>query len=556
MKSFLNKHHRFLFFAGWLILNLLQAGETELFDDEAYYWVYSQFPAWGYFDHPPMIALLIKLGYAIFQNEFGVRLFIVLMNGATILLISLLIEGRNDKLFYSIAGSIAVAQIGGMIAVPDTPLLFFVTLFFLMYRKFVNNMNWLNSLLLGISISLMVYTKYHGILIVFFVLLSNIQLFTRYQTYVVAAVSLLFFAPHLYWQYTHDFPSVQFHLFERNASTYRLKYTTEYILGQLALAGPVMGWLLIWSAIRYKTLTASEKALQFTLIGFYLFFLISTLKGRVEANWTVPAFVALIVLSHQYLITRARMAGWVVKVLPITLLLVIAVRIYMMLDIKASDKIGKDEFHQNTTWVEKISNNARGLPVVFLDSYQRPSKFWFYSGVPALGMNTPDYRRNNFNYWPIEDKYFGKSVYAVGTYDSLILKDTFIAPRFRKVGTAIIPFYYSFMKAQFFKVQNQASAQSITTTFDVRIPESYLSFFSSPPFDTASIQLGILNISDTIRYFPSTQRVKQITNKYSRLSVTFPLGLPKGIYDARLGISTAIPGHPSLNSPSFRIRVN
>jgi 4-amino-4-deoxy-L-arabinose transferase-like glycosyltransferase len=70
-----------------LLLGLLQAYSTELFDDEAYYWVYAQFLDWGYFDHPPMIALLIKMGVSIFPGELGVRFFIVLMGVATIWMI-------------------------------------------------------------------------------------------------------------------------------------------------------------------------------------------------------------------------------------------------------------------------------------------------------------------------------------------------------------------------------------------------------------------------------------------------------------------------------------
>lgn len=554
MNSFLKKHHRPVFFIAWLIINLIQAGTTELFDDEAYYWIYSKYPAWGYFDHPPMIAILIKAGYAIFQNEFGIRFFIVLLNTATIFLVSYLIDGRNDRLFYAISTSIVVAQIGGMIAVPDVPLLFFVTLFFLIYRRFEQRMSLWNSLLLGISISLMLYTKYHGVLIVSFTLLSNIKLFTKHQTYIVAAVALLLFWPHLYWQYMRDFPSVQYHLFERNASTYMISYTTLYLLGQIILAGPFIGWLLIWAAIRYKSFTATEKALRFTLTGFYIFFMISTLKGRVEANWTVPAFVALIVLSHQHLNKRPHMAAWVYKTLPLTLLLIVTLRIYMMLDLKTFLWIG-NELHQNKEWVGIISKKANGLPVVFINSYQRPSKYWFYKQEPALGMNTPDYRRNNFNFWPIEDDYFGKSVFAVGEYDTLILKNKIIAPRFRETGSAVIPLYYSFMKAQFSHIKNKVSAQTVTSSFDVKIPGRYLPYFQSSPFDTSSIQLAILNISDTIRYYSSATTVKQITQLSSRLSVDFPTQLPKGIYDARLGISSAIPGHPTLNSASFRIKV-
>lgn len=554
MYSFLRKNHRYLFFGAWLIINLIQACATELFDDEAYYWIYSKYPAWGYFDHPPMIGILIKAGFSIFQSELGVRLFIVLLNTATIFLISNLIDNRNDKLFYAISVSIAVGHLGGMIAVPDVPLLFFVTVFFLMYQRYLKSMNWLNCLLLGISIALMLYTKYHGVLILFFTLLSNLKLFTKYQTYIVGAIALFFFAPHLYWQYAHGFPSVQYHLFERNANGYQIEYTSEYLVTQLALAGPFIGWLLIWAAVRYNPITSMEKALQYTLIGFYVFFLISTLKGRVEANWTLPAYIALIVLGHQYLNDRPRMARWVYKALPLTLLLVFSVRIYMMLDVETMTRLGKDEFHQNREWVDTISTKAKGLPVVFVDSYQRPSKYWFYNQEPALGLNTPDYRRNNYNFWPIEESYIGKAVFVVGDDDNPVLKDKIVAPRLKRKASATIPLYYSFMKAQFSNiVAKSASDTAAIISFDVTAPEDYISYFQTPPFDTATVQLAIVNFTKRIHYFPSKITVKQIRQSGVNLSADFPIKLPKGTYNARLGISSAVPGEPTLNSPSFRI---
>lgn len=555
MHSFLSKNHRYLFFGAWLVINLFQACSTELFDDEAYYWVYSQFPAWGYFDHPPMIAMMIKAGYAIFKSELGVRLMVVLANTATIFLISKLIDDRNDKLFYAIALSVAVGHIGGIIAVPDVPLLFFVTLFFWIYRRFLDNMGWLNSLMLGISIALMLYTKYHGVLIVLFTLFSNPKLFTKYQTYVAGILSLALFAPHLHWQYVNGFPSVQYHLFERNASAYQVEYTSEYLISQLALAGPVVGWLLIWSAIRYKTMSAVEKALQYTLIGFYIFFLISTLKGRVEANWTLPAFVGLIVLGHQYLKDKPNVTKWVYRSLPLTLFLVLVMRIYMMVDFQGMMKIGKGEFHQNAEWTGIISTEAGGRPVVFVDSYQRPSKYWFYQQKPALGLNTPDYRRNNYDFWPIEEDYIGKSVYVVGDDNNPVLTNKIIAPQLKGKASAFIPTYFSFMKARFTDIKTTSSSDKVVSSFEVTVPQEYLTYFQTAPFDTASIQLAILNFSDKIRYFPSATKVNEIRNCDAQLSVTFPVRLPKGTYDARLGISSAVPGEPTLNGPGFRIDI-
>src|SRR5580692_8678881 len=48
--------------------------------DEAYYWMWSKHLAGGYYDHPPMVALVIRLGTVIAgDTEFGVRLVSILL---------------------------------------------------------------------------------------------------------------------------------------------------------------------------------------------------------------------------------------------------------------------------------------------------------------------------------------------------------------------------------------------------------------------------------------------------------------------------------------------
>jgi len=46
-----------LFLSAWFLLNLFQAIFTEITNDEAYYAFWGKFLDWGYFDHPPMVAL-------------------------------------------------------------------------------------------------------------------------------------------------------------------------------------------------------------------------------------------------------------------------------------------------------------------------------------------------------------------------------------------------------------------------------------------------------------------------------------------------------------------
>ena len=129
------------FLAIWGILNLLQAFLTPLNNDEAYYWMYSKYPAWGYFDHPPMIAIMIKAGYYLIKNELGVRLLVVLSNVLTLLLIRMLIYDEsksrkgNDLLFAMLIFLLPVFNIYGFIATPDAPLLLFTALFLVAFKQ-------------------------------------------------------------------------------------------------------------------------------------------------------------------------------------------------------------------------------------------------------------------------------------------------------------------------------------------------------------------------------------------------------------------------------------
>ena len=406
---------RSLFYACWFLLSLLQAAETELFDDEAYYWVYSNFLDWGYFDHPPMIALLIKLGMLIFSGELGVRFFVLVIGTLSIFIIEKLTNPDNLKLFYAIVLNIAILQIGGIIAVPDIPLLFFTALFFWVYKKYSEQINWMNAVWLSITVALLLYSKYHGLLIILATLLSNFKLLKQPATWLVIVLSILFFMPHVLWQLEHGLPSLNYHLFERVSPPYSLSFTTDYLAGQLLIAGPLLGWLLIWSAFRFRPTDQTQKAMRWSLIFVYLLFFVSSFKSRTEANWTVPLLVPLIVLAYHHLEKNEKFSKWVYRLLPFSLVLIFTVRIFMMLDTPLIKNLPKDEFHYNRVWTNTIKEKSNGLPVVFTNSYQRASKYWFYTGDTAFSLNTHLYRRSNYNFWPLEMQLQNKEVFMVGS---------------------------------------------------------------------------------------------------------------------------------------------
>src|SRR2546430_4595740 len=61
-------------------LRLIAAAFTPITFDEAYYWMWSKHLAGGYYDHPPMVAVVIRLGTLIAgDTEFGVRVVSILL---------------------------------------------------------------------------------------------------------------------------------------------------------------------------------------------------------------------------------------------------------------------------------------------------------------------------------------------------------------------------------------------------------------------------------------------------------------------------------------------
>jgi hypothetical protein len=536
------KYSVILFFIAWFLLNLLQAGSTGLFD---------------YFDHPPMIAVFIKAGYFLFHNEFGVRLFIVTCSTLTLAIIYRLLPRKNDTLFYAIACSMAILQIGGIIAVPDLPLTFFVALFFLFYKRFCEKMSIPNTLLLAIIMALMLYTKYHAILIIFFTFLSNPKLALQYRAYIAAVIATALFSPHLYWQYQHAFPSAYYQLFERNANTYEIRFTLEYIIGQVLIAGPFMGWLILLAAFKYKPHDLFEKALQYSLVGIYVLFLISSLKGRVEANWTVPAFIPVIILSHQYLVGNIKWQRILIKSIPLTLVFVLALRIYMMLDIGPLKFVSKDEFHRSRDWADSIKKKTNGLPVVFINSYQFASKYWFYSGITAFSLNTPSGRRNNYNFWPIEDSLINRRIVALSPYDYTYYPDSIITP-LGTTGMRVVDSFYSFSKLIISSPHTLLAKNGAIKKcrLEFTVPKNYLEVFKLSKLHAASVNLVIIDGNNTITQYSTNIMLSDIKKTEQSIVTNFNINLPRGSYTARYALPTSLSIDPSLNSTTVNLIVD
>ncbi len=410
----------------WLTINLIQAFFTELFHDEAYYWVFSHFLDWGFKDHPPVTALLVAAGSELLPGEIGLRLFMVLSSTLAIALTWRLIKPEDPPLFWSLLLAMPVMVLFGFLAVPDVPLLLGGILFFTMWRNYLDRDEWPVTLALTFCLALLAYTKYHGALLFLLALLPNIHLLRRKSFWWMTALTILLITPHLLWQYEHDWLSFRYHLVDRAGDAWKFRFVYEYLGGQLAIWGPFTGILLWIAAVRWPSRDNFEKSLRWVALGFLIFFFYQSWTQPTEANWTGPAFLPLLYLGYHDLKNRPKTRKWAIRLSMVTILCLIIARIYLVWDFIGIQKA--PEFHHWDEWSEVVKRVAGDVPVIFENRYQRPSKYLFYSGNEGYCQTTEFDTGTQFDLlYSMEENVQGRSVCLVTEnppdyiqYDSLI----------------------------------------------------------------------------------------------------------------------------------------
>ena len=401
----------------WLVINLIQAAVTGLFDDEALFWMYGQRPAWGYYEHPPMVGILIRAGYTLFHNEFGVRFVFVIINTLSFYLVARLCGVKDPLLFGALGFTTILAQAGGFMAAPDVALLFFITLFFIIYKKILEEENTILAILWGAVMAAMIYSKYNGILVIIFTIISNLRLFKSRSFYIAAATGIILMIPHIIWSFRFDHPTVYYHLFERNFEQFNfLKYFSFYLIGQIGVYGPFMAFVFFWAMIVFKPENTFDKSLKFTAIGTILFFMAYTFRGQVEPNWTAPAFVPLLIMAYRTSAVRIKLRKWIIPLAIVSLLFAVSFRVFMVYDYLKLPRrmLNLSELYGWKEWAKEIEKKSGGRPVLFLNSYQRTSKYIFYTGKPAYSMEDFSGHRTQFYYWSdIEQDLQGKNIMIV-----------------------------------------------------------------------------------------------------------------------------------------------
>jgi hypothetical protein len=185
--------------------------------DELLHLSVSEHLDWGFMEFPPLIALIGKISYWLFDYSLiGVRLFPTLAGVGILILCCLIAKELGGK-----SKAILLAGICILAFLPFyrnhtlfQPVAFdqlFWTLGFYFIIKFINSQNKKFLILLGITLGLGLMNKYtifvwaFGIVIGLFFYQKG-TLFKNKWLYISALISLLIFLPNLIWQAQNDFP--------------------------------------------------------------------------------------------------------------------------------------------------------------------------------------------------------------------------------------------------------------------------------------------------------------------------------------------------------------
>ncbi|QID18303.1 glycosyltransferase family 39 protein [Nitrogeniibacter mangrovi] len=395
------------------VLALLQLGygaHLPLFGDEAYYWTWSRQLAAGYFDHPPMIAVLLRLASLFGDGELAVRgvpAVCAAVGGWCLHALARDVYGpRTAALTLALYVLIPATQLNALIATPDAPLLMFWTLALLAAQRAVGTGAWRWFVLTGVALGLALLSKYTAVLLggalLVFVALRRPGWLRRPRVWVAAATAVLLFAPVLWWNARHDWISFAFQYRHGTgqAATVDLGQWAGFLAGLSAIFSPPL--FLLAAAACGAPATWREPRRTLLALCTLLPLSVFVWKGlftKMELNWAAVVFPSATVLAAGY-IMEGRRWRWLAASGVMALAASAALKFPVALGLPARLNIHNRLFGERQAIAALLPLRRPGEPLL-ADHYTTASLLAFYApGHPHVRIPVP----SRFSQYDLRDR--------------------------------------------------------------------------------------------------------------------------------------------------------
>jgi Dolichyl-phosphate-mannose-protein mannosyltransferase len=296
-----------------VLMRLVGAAWTPITFDEAYYWIWAKNLAFGYYDHPPGVALVIRLGTMIAgDTEFGVRLVSILlalpMSYAVFRTAEILFGGTRVAANATILLNVTLmAAVGTLIVTPDSPLLVASSFVLFSLAKLLESGRGAWWLVVGVAVGLALLSKYTAMffgpaIVIWLISVPKLRRwFFSPWLYLGGLAALAVFSPVILWNADHHWVSFIKQLGRSQIDHFRLSFLVELIPTQVAFATPlvfILGAMGLSALVRREDGALASRALisaMFWVITLY--FLWHATHARVEANWFAPVYPALAIAA-------------------------------------------------------------------------------------------------------------------------------------------------------------------------------------------------------------------------------------------------------------------
>src|SRR6201996_5954381 len=229
-----------------VVLRLVAAAWTPITFDEAYYWMWSKHLAGAFYDHPPMMAVVIRAGTMIAgDTELGVRLVSILlalpMSYAVYRAAVILFGGQRVATTATILLNVTMmAAVGTLIVTPDAPLLVASSFVVLCLAKVLEAGRGAWWLAVGAAVGAALLSKYTALFFgaAILIWLVSVPKLRRWLIspwpYLGGLVSLLMFTPVILWNADHHWVSFIKQLGRSRIEDFKPAFIGELIPTQIA----------------------------------------------------------------------------------------------------------------------------------------------------------------------------------------------------------------------------------------------------------------------------------------------------------------------------------